>query len=482
MTRPEALLVELSVPGRGTDYLPRLDVPQAPLPDAPRGRLGLPEVSEVDVVRHFTRLSQLNYSIDTGIYPLGSCTMKYNPRVNEAVARLPGFLDIHPLQDEATVQGALELLWELQEALCAIAGMDACSVQPAAGAQGEFTGVQMIRAYHRDRRDPGRDTILVPDSAHGTNPATAAMVGYAVEAIASDERGNIGLDALKAATGDRVAGLMVTNPNTLGLFEEHIAEVAAIIHAGGGLVYADGANMNALLGVAKARELGMDILHYNLHKTFATPHGGGGPGAGATAVVEAVAPFLPRPVVVRRDDGSFGLDADRPRSIGRVHGFHGNFSNCVRGLAYILANGADGLAAVSRAAVLNANYLRVRLGERYDSPFDRFSMHEAILSGRRQAKGGVHTLDIAKRLEDYGCHPPTIYFPLTVPEAMLIEPTETESVASLDAFVAAMMAIADEAETDPDLVTSAPHTTPVRRLDEATAARKPRLTWSDTAG
>ncbi len=473
----EPLLIELSAPGRHTEYLPPLDVPEAPLPEHLRASIGLPEVSEVDVVRHFTRLSQLNYSIDTGIYPLGSCTMKYNPRVNEAIARYPGFAHIHPLQDEATVQGALALMWELQTYLTEIAGMDACSVQPAAGAHGELTGVLMIWAYHRDRGEAYRDTILAPDTAHGTNPASAAMVGYQVTSVPGDERGNVDLEALRAATDEHVAGLMITNPNTLGLFEEQILAAAEIVHEAGGLVYLDGANMNAMLGVARPGDLGMDILHYNLHKTFGTPHGGGGPGAGATAVVERLAPFLPTPVATRREDGSFTLDDHQPKSIGRVHGFYGNFANIVRGYSYIRAHGSDGLRQVSCAAVLNANYLRSRLKEAYGAPYDRFAMHEVVLTGRRQAESGVRTLDIAKRLMDYGLHPPTIYFPLTVPEAMLIEPTETESQASLDAFADAMLAIAEEAERDPELVCSAPHTTPVTRLDEATAARRPKLVW-----
>jgi glycine dehydrogenase subunit 2 len=397
--------------------------------------------------------------------------MKYNPRVNETVARLAGLLHIHPMQDPSTVQGALRLLWELQEDLAHIAGMAACSVQPAAGAQGELTGVLMIRAYHTQRGQVARDTILVPDSAHGTNPATAGMVGYQVVAVPSDERGNVDLEHLSRAMNERVAGLMITNPNTLGLFEEHIHEVARIVHEGGGLVYADGANMNALLGIAKPGEFGMDILHYNLHKTFSTPHGGGGPGAGATAVTAPLAPFLPSPLV-------FDWDDDRPLSIGRLHSFHGNFGNSLRGYAYIRAHGREGLRDVSETAVLNANYVRVRLKDDFHAPFDRFSMHEATLTGKRQAALGVRTLDIAKRLQDYGFHPPTIYFPLTVAEAMLIEPTETESRASLDGFVAAMKAIARETETEPETVVGAPHTTPVRRLDEATAARKPHLTWN----
>ncbi len=474
----EPLLIELSESGRGTDYLPPLDVPQAPLPQNARSRLELPEMSEIDVVRHFTRLSHLNYSIDSGIYPLGSCTMKYNPRLHEAVARLPGFAGIHPYQDESTVQGALELMVELQSALAEIAGLDEVSVQPAAGAHGELTGVLMIWAYHRDRGDDERDTILVPDSAHGTNPATASMVGYKVLAVPSDDRGNVDLEALRAAVDEKVAGLMVTNPNTLGLFEEQIVEMTAAVHAAGGLVYMDGANMNAMLGIAQPGRLGVDILHYNLHKTFSTPHGGGGPGGGATAASAELAPFLPLPIAVRQRSGKYSFDYERPKSIGRVHSFYGNFANSVRGYAYILCSGSDGLKEISRAAVLNANYLRERLKGSYCCAHERTAMHETVITGQRQAEKGVRTLDIVKRLMDYGFHPPTIYFPLTVPEAMLVEPTETESKASLDAFADALLRIAEEVEEDPEIVLTAPHETPISRLDEATAARRPKLTWS----
>ncbi len=473
----EPLLCERSAPGSSTPYLPPLDVPEAPLPDRTRPSIGLAEVAEFEVVRHFTRLSHLNYSIDSGIYPLGSCTMKYNPRLHEALVRLPGFACLHPLQDLATVQGMLELLWDLQGYLAEIAGMQACTLQPAAGAQSELTGVLMVWAYHRDRGDTSRDTILVPETAHGTNPATAAMVGYRTVSVKGNAEGNIDNEALAAAVDERTAAMMVTNPNTLGLFEAHIIEAAEIVHRAGGLVYADGANMNALLGIAKPAQLGVDILHYNLHKTFSTPHGGGGPGAGAIAVVEALAPFLPVPIVVRREDGTFAWDFDRPKSIGRVHGFYGNVANDVRAYAYLRAHGPAGLRAVSETAVLNANYVRARLQDVYESPYARYAMHELILTGRRQAARGARTLDIAKRLMDYGVHPPTIYFPLTVPEAMLIEPTETESQASLDGFIEAMRAIAREVETDPELVRQAPYTTPVRRLDEAAAARQPKLTW-----
>ncbi len=474
----EPLIFEISQPGRGTNYLPELDVPEAPLPEEHlREELPLPDLSEIDVIRHFTRLSHLNFSIDTNFYPLGSCTMKYNPKINEETARLPGFVGLHPYQDEDTVQGALRLMYELQEMLAEIAGLPAVTLQPAAGAHGELTGMLIIRAYHVHNGEAHRNIVLIPDSAHGTNPASAAMCGYKVVSLKSDARGNIDPAAVRDALNDRVAGLMLTNPNTLGLFEEHILEVTEMIHEAGGLVYCDGANMNALLGVAKPGELGCDVLHYNLHKTFSTPHGGGGPGAGATAVSAALAPFLPVPVVAR-DGDRYYLDFDRPLSIGRVRAFYGNFANMVRAYTYMRIMGREGLEAVSRDAVLNANYLRVRLQEAYDLPYDRPCMHEVVFSGKRQVAQGVHTLDIAKRLADFGFHAPTIYFPLIVPEALMIEPTETESKQTLDAFVDAMLRIAREAEETPEVVTGAPHNTPVRRLDEVTAARRPNLRWT----
>jgi len=474
----EPLIFEISQPGRGTNYLPELDVPEAPLPEEHlREELPLPDLSEIDVIRHFTRLSHLNFSIDTNFYPLGSCTMKYNPKINEETARLPGFVGLHPYQDEETVQGALRLMYELQEMLAEIAGLPAVTLQPAAGAHGELTGMLIIRAYHVHNGEAHRDIVLVPDSAHGTNPATAAMCGYKVVTLKSDARGNIDPAAVRDALNDRIAGLMLTNPNTLGLFEEHILEVTEMIHEAGGLVYCDGANMNALLGVAKPGDLGCDVLHYNLHKTFSTPHGGGGPGAGATAVTAELDPFLPVPVVAR-DGDRYYLDFDRPLSIGRVRAFYGNFVNMVRAYTYMRIMGREGLEAVSRDAVLNGNYLRVRLREAYELPYDRPCMHEVVFSGKRQAAQGVRTLDIAKRLADFGFHAPTIYFPLIVPEALMIEPTETESKQTLDAFVDAMLQIAREAVETPEVVTGAPHKAPVRRLDEVTAARRPNLRWT----
>jgi glycine dehydrogenase subunit 2 len=476
MTEP--LIFELSAPGRIGVHLPELDVPESPLPEGfVRDVLPLPELSEVDVVRHFTHLSSLNFSVDTVFYPLGSCTMKYNPKINDAVAALPGLARIHPYQDERTVQGALRLLYELQQALAEIAGMANTTLQPAAGAHGELTGVLMIRGYHVSRGDQKRTKIIVPDSAHGTNPATAAMVGYSVVTVKGDAHGNVDLGALRAQLDDTVAGLMITNPSTVGLFDQNIAEINELVHQAGGLVYGDGANMNALLGICKPGELGFDILHFNLHKTFSVPHGGGGPGACGTTVVERLEPFLPSPLVAKKGN-LYTLDHDRPLSIGRVRAFFGNFANLMRGYAYIRSHGAEGLRAVSENAVLNANYILARLRGAYDLPYDRSCYHEVVFSGRRQARGGVRTLDIAKRLIDFGIHPPTIYFPQVVEEAIMIEPTETESRETLDRFCEVMLQIAEEATTNPEIVHTAPHNTPVLRLDETAAARKPDLRWS----
>ena len=475
---PQPLLFERSVPGRRGVRLPALDVPRAdPLPaDLLRAALPLPELSEPEVVRHFTNTSRRNFSIDQGFYPLGSCTMKYNPKINDRVADLPGLALLHPYQEEAAVPGMLRLLGELQEWLGAIAGLPAVSLQPSAGAHGELTGALIIRARHLAAGDR-RTTMLVPDSAHGTNPATVTMAGYRTRTIPTAADGNLDFAALQAALNDQVAGLMITNPNTLGLFEERITEIAAAVHAVGGLVYMDGANMNAMLGAARPGDLGMDILHFNLHKTFSVPHGGGGPGAGAIAVTAELAPFLPAPVL-RRAGAGYRYDYDRPQSIGRVRAFHGNVNNAVRGYAYLRSLGGNGLAEVSRLAVLNANYLRVRLQEALEVPYPRVCMHEVVFSARRlAAEQQVRTLDLAKRLIDYGIHPPTIYFPLTVPEALMVEPTETESKATLDHFVAAVRAILREAAATPDLLRNAPHSTPVGRLDEVAAARRPLLAW-----
>ena len=454
----------------------------------------LPEVSELELLRHFNRLSHLNHSIELGFYPLGSCTMKYNPKVNELAARLPGFADSHPLDPGALSQGSLELMWLLAEMLREISGFASVSLQPAAGAHGELTGMLMTRAYHRSRGEGEQRTkVLIPDSAHGTNPATATMVGYTTVTIRSNERGGIDLDALRAALGPDVAALMITNPSTLGIFEDQIDAVIEAVQAAGAIAYMDGANLNAILGRFRPGEAGFDVMHFNLHKTFSTPHGGGGPGAGPVGVSERLAPFLPRPVVslVEGDAGEvlhnawegratagarFALDWDRPQSIGKVRSFFGNFGMFVRAYTYIRSNGGSGLREISEDAVLAANYLRVRLADAYDLPYDRICKHEVVFSGRRQKREhGVTTLDIAKAILDEGIHPPTIYFPLIVEEALMIEPTETESLETLDRFVEVMHDIAGRAETDPDSVKRAPVTTPVGRLDEASAARRPDL-------
>ncbi len=475
---PEPLLCELSVPGRQGVRYPEPDVPRSDLPAGlVRQDLPLAELSEVDVVRHFTRLSQLNYSIDTGFYPLGSCTMKYNPKVNEETARLPGFAHVHPLQPIETVQGCLALMYDLQEMLKEIGGFAGVTLQPAAGAHGELTGVLIIRAYHRSRADFKRDKVLIPDSAHGTNPATSAMSGMRVVEIKSDERGNVDLEALRAECDDTLAGLMLTNPNTLGLFDENLVEVIRLVHQAGGLVYGDGANFNALLGITRPGDLGFDVMHYNLHKTFSTPHGGGGPGSGPVGVAAPLVDFLPAPVIgiiEKGDDETPPLYGylTPPKSIGRVKAFHGHFGMLVRAYTYILMHGPDGLRKVAEHAVLNANYLLARLRGAYRLPYDRTCMHEFVLEGRWDDAPDIHALDIAKRLMDYKFHPPTNYFPLIVHEALMIEPTETESKETLDAFAQAMLSIAAEAHTQPEVVKTAPHNTPFGRLDEVKAARE----------
>lgn len=475
------LIFERSKPGRIAYSLPAPDVPEVNVADVipphllRRTPAELPEVSELDLIRHYTELSRRNHGIDIGFYPLGSCTMKYNPKVNEDVARLPGFTEVHPLQPEETVQGALALMWHLQEYLAEITGMDAVTLQPAAGAHGEWTGLMMIRAYYEARGEK-RTKVLVPDSAHGTNPASATVAGLETVTVPSNERGLVDLEALKRLADENTAALMLTNPNTLGLFEEQIVEIAKIVHDVGSLLYYDGANANAIMGIARPGDMGFDVVHLNLHKTFTTPHGGGGPGAGPVGVKKALIPFLPVPVVVKEGD-RYRLDYDRPQSIGRVKGFYGNFGMLVRAYAYIRTMGPDGLRQVAENAVLNANYLMRRLAPYFDLPYDRHCKHEFVLSGRRQKKLGVRTLDMAKRLLDFGFHPPTIYFPLIVDECLMIEPTETESKETLDAFADAMIQIAKEAEENPDIVLSAPHTTVVKRLDEVRAARKPILRW-----
>jgi glycine dehydrogenase subunit 2 len=478
----EPLIFELSKPGRRGVRFPEPDVPETPLPEGLiRERLDWPEVSEIDVIRHYTRLSQKNHAIDIGMYPLGSCTMKYNPKVNEVVARLPGFANIHPYQDPSTVQGALQLMCELQEMLGEISGFDEVALQPVAGAQGELTGCLVIRAWHLAHGDTGRTKILVPDSAHGTNPATAVMAGFQVVTIPSDARGNCDLDALRTAVGPDTAGLMITNPNTLGLWDEHIEEIVAAVHAAGGLVYNDGANFNAILGIARPGDLGIDVMHFNLHKTFSTPHGGGGPGSGPVGVRQDLAKFLPGPRVrrVTEEDGEERYELFQPEeTIGRLHAFHGNFGMFVRAYTYIRMHGAAGLRQVSEDAVLAANYIRASLRDLYDQPFgNRTCMHETVFSATRQKAHGVRALDIAKRILDFGIHPPTVYFPLVVPEALMIEPTETESIESLDHFIGVMRQIAQEAAETPEVVQQAPHTTEYKRLDEVAANRTLNLRW-----
>jgi glycine dehydrogenase subunit 2 len=476
----EPTLMELSHAGRVGVALPASDVPAAgdAIPaELLRGDLRLPELSQLDVVRHYTRLSQLNWSIDTHMYPLGSCTMKLNPKVNDAIAAMPGFAEAHPMQPAEDVQGALAVMHGLQDALAEITGMAGASLAPLAGAQGELAGVLVIKAYLESRGER-RTTIVVPDSAHGTNPATASMAGFDVVTVKPQPDGDMDLEALRAALeehGPTVAALMITLPSTLGLFDRNIVQIAEMVHAHGALMYGDGANLNAMLGQVKPGDLGFDVMHINLHKTFSQPHGGGGPGAGPIVVRESLLPFLPSPHVVR--DGDLYRLVDPEQSIGRLGAFHGNFGVLLRAYAYIRALGADGLRAISEAAVLNANYVQARLRGAYDLAHDRTCMHEVLFSGRRQKAQGAKTLDIAKRMIDYGYHPPTIYFPLVVDEALMIEPTESESKETLDAFCEAMLAIAHEAETTPELLREAPHTAPIRRLDETTAARKPVLRW-----
>jgi glycine dehydrogenase subunit 2 len=475
MTEPT--IFELSSSGRtGVDF-PIPDVPHTPLPEGlTRESLPLPELSEQDIIRHYTRLSKLNYSVDGGFYPLGSCTMKYNPRVNERAARLPGFASIHPFQPVETIQGCLALMYTLQLWLAEISGFKGITLQPAAGAQGEFVGVAIIRAYHNARNDHKRTRILIPDSAHGTNPASSAMKGFEIVPLPTDKDGNVDLEALRSACDDTTAGLMLTNPNTLGLFEANVLEVVRIVHEAGGLIYGDGANLNALLGIVRPGDLGFDIMHFNLHKTFSTPHGGGGPGSGPVGVAAHLVDFLPTPVIDIIEDGSddmaplYGFRAPK-NSIGRVKSFNGHFGMLVRAFTYISMHGPEGLLAISKYAVLNANYLLSRIRKDYKLAYDRVCMHEFVLEGRWDDAPGVIALDIAKRLMDYGFHPPTNYFPLIVHDALMIEPTESENKQTLDAFAEALIAIAGEAKSNPELLKSAPHTTSVGRLDEVKAAR-----------
>ncbi|MGC4108646.1 MAG: aminomethyl-transferring glycine dehydrogenase subunit GcvPB [Thermomicrobiales bacterium] len=484
----EPLIFELSKPGRRAITFPAADVPETELPaDLQRESLAWPEASEIDVIRHFTRLSQKNHAIDIAMYPLGSCTMKYNPKINEAVARMPGFARLHPYQPESTVQGALELMYELQVMLAEISGFDEVTLQPAAGAHGELTGCLVIRAYHAERGDTARTKILVPDSAHGTNPATAVMAGFQVVTVPSDERGNVDVEKLAGLVGPDTAGLMITNPNTLGLWDEHIQKVIELVHGAGGLVYNDGANFNAILGIARPGDLGIDVMHYNLHKTFSTPHGGGGPGSGPVGVRGELAKYLPGPRVRKIEEGNDTGNEVRyewfqpEHSIGKLHSFNGNFGMHVRAYTYIRMHGEEGLRQVSKDAVLAANYLLARLKDAYDLAYDRTCMHEFVLSGNRQKANGVKTLDIAKRTLDFGIHPPTTYFPLIVSEALMIEPTETESKESLDNFADIYLQIAEEAKTNPEFVTHAPYTTETKRLDEVGANRTLNLRYQWTA-
>lgn len=479
----DKMIFDLSVEGRRAYSLPALDVPEKnPSEFIPQEHLrseGLdfPELFELDIIRHYTNLSNKNFGVDTGFYPLGSCTMKYNPKINEQMARLEGFANLHPLQDESTVQGALRLMYELDKALCEITGMDKMTLNPAAGAHGEFTGVNMIKAYHEHRGDFKRDKVIVPDSAHGTNPATAVMAGCSVIEVKSDKDGLVDIESLKAVVGEDTCALMLTNPNTVGLFEAHIQEITDIVHQAGGLVYYDGANANAIMGHARPGDMGFDVVHLNIHKTFTTPHGGGGPGCGPVGVKKILEPFLPKPTVEKKEDRYY-LEYDIPNSMGRVKDFQGHFGIMVRAYTYILMMGADGLKEASTMAVLNANYIKEKLKDDYKLAYDKICKHEVIFAGLKDnADGAVRTLDVAKRLLDMGFHPPTVYFPLIVPEALMIEPTETESKETLDEFIAAMKQIAKEARENPAELQNAPQTTLVRRPDETLAARNPILKY-----
>ena len=485
LSQNEALIFEKSSPGKKAYRLPPLDVPEvdakALLGSAAREDLGyLPELSEIEIIRHFTRLSTWNYAIDLGMYPLGSCTMKYNPRVNEMVSRLEGIAEAHPYQPESLSQGSLQIIKLLQQCLIEITGMDAITMQPAAGAHGEFTGILLARAYHQAQGN-ARRKIIVPDSAHGTNPATAALCGYEVENLPSNAHGMVDVSRLAQMVTDETAALMLTNPSTIGVFESEIHKIADVLHEKGALLYMDGANMNALVGKTRPGDFGVDVMHLNLHKTFSTPHGGGGPGSGPVACKKILEPFLPTPVVVEGADGVLRFDYDRPQSVGRVRMFYGNFGMFVRALAYILANGPDGLRQTTEDAVLNANYIRKKLEGYYELPYPTPSMHEVVFSDRKQQAKGLKTGDLAKRLIDYGFHPYTVSFPLIVPGALMIEPTESESKEELDLFIDAMQQIAREADENPEIILNAPHATRISRLDETTAARKPILRWKPKA-
>ena len=481
MNEYNSLLIEISKEGRKSYSLPKLDVEEQKLNDMldynmiKKTDLELPELSELDVVRHYTLLSNKNFGVDTGFYPLGSCTMKYNPKIDEDMAALKGFTSLHPYQPAKTAQGALELMYNLSESLAEITGMDKVTLQPSAGAHGEFTGLMIIKAYHQHRGDSKRTKVIVPDSAHGTNPASAMMAGFKIVQVESTKDGAVDIEKLKEVLDDEVAALMLTNPSTLGLFEKNIKEISELVHNAGGLLYYDGANTNAIMGITRAGDMGFDVVHLNLHKTFAAPHGGGGPGSGPVGVKKDLIPFLPVPVVEKVND-EYIPDYDRELSIGKIKNFYGNFGVIVKSYAYVLTMGRDGLKKASQMAVLNANYLKENLKDTFKLPIDQICKHEFVLSGPH---GELNTTDIAKRMLDYGYHPPTIYFPLIIPEALMIEPTESESVETLDKFIDAMKQIAKEAEENPELLKTAPHNTIVKRVDDARAVKKPILTWKN---
>lgn len=482
MKNYDNLLIDISKKGRKAYSLPKLDIEDILLTDMvdadllKETELRLPEISEVDLIRHYTNLSNKNFGVDTGFYPLGSCTMKYNPKINEDMASNPNFTEIHPYQPVDTVQGSLELMYNLSQMLCEITGMDDVTLQPSAGSHGELTGLMLIMEYHLNRGDTKRTKVIIPDAAHGTNPASAAMADFDVIQINSNKDGSVNMEELKLILNDEVAALMLTNPSTLGLFEENIKEIADIVHEAGGLLYYDGANMNAIMGITRPGDMGFDVVHLNIHKTFSTPHGGGGPGSGPVGVKKELIPFLPVPVIERVDE-RYELNYEKEKSIGKIKNFYGNFGVLVRAYTYILTMGSDGLKEASTMAVLNANYIKESLKDDYILPIDRICKHEFVLGGLPKGEANIKTLDIAKRLLDYGYHPPTIYFPLIIKEALMIEPTETESIETIDEFIIAMKSIAKEALENPEILKNAPHNTTVGRIDEARAVKKPILTW-----
>ncbi|HBG1590937.1 aminomethyl-transferring glycine dehydrogenase subunit GcvPB [Clostridioides difficile] len=483
MKEYNSLLIDISKKGRKAYSLPKLDIDDIKIEDmidqdmARQSELNLPEVGELELVRHYTLLSNKNFGVDTGFYPLGSCTMKYNPKINEDMAALPNFTGMHPYQSSDTAQGSLSLMYDLSRRLAEITGMDEVTLQPSAGSHGEFTGLMIIKAYHENRGDHKRTKVIIPDSAHGTNPASATMANFDVIQIASDKNGAVDINALKEVLNDEVAALMLTNPSTLGLFEKNIKEIATLVHEAGGLLYYDGANMNAIMGITRPGDMGFDVVHLNLHKTFSTPHGGGGPGAGPVGVKKELVPFLPIPVIERKED-KYVLNYDREKSIGKIKNFYGNFGVLVRAYTYILTMGRDGLKEASEMAVLNANYIKESIKDDYILPIDTLCKHEFVLGGLPRGGANIKTIDIAKRLLDYGYHPPTMYFPLIINEALMIEPTESESIETLDSFIEAMKSVAKEAKEEPELLKTAPHNTLVKRVDDARAVKKPILTWS----